>query len=120
VLGCGLEVRGPPQLLRQLAADPAGLPEIMRELARLLFVLAPADLQLDVLRLPPSARALVRRDELWIGMRRDEAIADAGRELGRLRLRRRDVDWRWYFGARVETRVFEQVVAAAERLLTAP
>ena len=89
----------------------------MREIASGIRVAAPAQLHLDVLRLPLTARAVVLRDELVVGVRRDEAIAGARRELGRLRATRRDVDRRGRLAERVQASVRHGEVASTEAAL---
>src|SRR5204863_38920 len=64
----GLEVRGPADLLRELAAERARRPELVHEPARRARVASPADLYLDVSRLPRSAGAVVCRDDLAVGV----------------------------------------------------
>src|SRR5437868_6146043 len=117
MFGGGLEVGRPAQLLCELPAESTRRPELVREIASGIRVAAPAQLHLDVLRLPLTARAVVLRDELVVGVRRDEAIAGARRELGRLRAARRDVDRRGRLAERVQASVRHGEVATAESAL---
>src|SRR5439155_11159329 len=119
VLDRRLEIRRPTKLLCQLPAERAGRPQLVREPARGGRVAAPADLHLDVLRLPLAARALVLRDKLVVRVRRDETIAGARRELGRLRPAGRDVDRRGRLADRVQARVRHGEVATAKTALAA-
>src|SRR5437016_5076835 len=112
-----LEVRGPADLLRELAAQRARGPELVHELARGRGIASPADLHLDVSRFPRAAGAVVRRDDLAIRVCRDEAVGDTARDPRHLRSTCRDVDRRRRFAERVETGVLDGEVRPAVALL---
>src|SRR5882762_888237 len=116
----GFEVRGPADLLRELTAERARGPELVHELARGRGVAPPADLHLDVSRFPRAAGAVVRRDDLAIGVRGDEAIGDAASDSGHFRSTRRDIDRRRCLAERVETRVLDGEICPAVALLSSP
>ena len=78
-----------------------------------------ADVHHAELLLARPARALERRDDVCVGRGRDEAVADAARELRGVRLRCGDEDVDAASGSVVDAGVVDGVVLAAVRLLAA-
>src|SRR5688572_8236559 len=90
-LGDGVEVGRPRQLLVDRAAEPAVPPEPEDGLLRLLLARGPAEPDLAVAR-PLAAGTAVLLHRLLVRLGRDEAVADATRQLGREWLGRGDDD----------------------------